>query len=118
MCLQLAEPGIAGLNVKPLECPLRDAAGNEARSSFSGGKFTLTGNGIGSPKPVQAATFIVPTEMSKPTPTPDLGMVPLDLMATFPATLSELKVTPSAITRDGDSVMVRVTWIDVTGSLK
>ena len=97
---------------------IRDAAGNEARSSFSGGKFTLTGNGIGSPKPVQAATFIVPTEMSKPTPTPDLGMAPLDLMAAFPATLSELKVTPSAITRDGDSVTVRVTWIDVTGSLK
>ena len=56
--------------------------------------------------------------MPKPTDTPDLGMAPLDLMAVFPATLSELKVTPSAITRDGDSVTVRVTWIDVTGSLK
>ncbi len=100
---------------------IRDAAGNEARSSFSGGKFSLSGMGIGTPKPVQAATFIVPSEMAKldgGAVVSDLGVGQPDLMAAFPAVLSELKVQPAAITRDGDSVTIRVTWVDASGSLK
>ncbi len=95
-----------------------DAAGNEARATFAGGKFTLSGVGVASPKQVQAATFIVPTEMIKPGELPDLAQPPADLMASFPATLTELKVTPSAVTRDGDFLTVRVTWMDLSGTLK
>ncbi len=98
---------------------IRDAIGNEARSSFSGGKFTLSGNGI-TPKAIQAATFIVPAELPKP----DAGVGPVDfgappdLMATFPALLREIKVAPAAISRDGDAMTISVKWTDVAGILK
>ena len=100
---------------------IRDAAGNEARSSFSGGKFSLSGMGIGTPKPLQAATFIVPSETVKldgGVGLPDLAGGSPDLMAAFPAVLSEIKVQPAAITRDGDSLTIRVTWTDTSGTLK
>jgi hypothetical protein len=56
--------------------------------------------------------------MIKPGELPDLAQPPADLMASFPATLTELKVTPSAVTRDGDFLTVRVTWMDLSGTLK
>ncbi len=100
---------------------IRDAVGNEARSSFAGGKFTLSGNGI-APKAIQAATFIVPANMAMPdggvTPLPDLGMPSADMGSSLPALLREIKVAPAAITRDGDSVAVSVKWTDVAGILK
>jgi len=100
---------------------IRDAVGNEARSSFAGGKFTLSGNGI-TPKAIQAATFIVPANMAMPdggvTPLPDLGMPSADMGSSLPALLREIKVAPAAITRDGDSVAVSVKWTDVAGILK
>lgn len=95
---------------------VRDAAGNEGRASFAGGKFTLSGLGI-TPKAVQAATFIVPGSPPDPTGKPDLGTTQPDLGA-LPVELKELKVLPTNVTRDGDAVSVQVTWKDLTGLLK
>lgn len=100
---------------------VRDAAGNEAQASFSGGKFTLTGMGI-APKAVQAATFIVPEAPARPDGghpgPPDLGGGRPDAGSSFVATLKDLRVIPASVTRDGDSMTLQVTWSDHAGTLK
>jgi len=125
---------LSGVFVVPADAPfgiwygypdlVRDAAGNEARGSFNSGKFSLiaSADNVATGQPVMAATFIVPNPAPLSAPDlgagqpradggaslPDLGAPP------FPATLATLNVTaPMPPTKEGDIMIVQMTWNDL-----
>ncbi len=99
-----------------------DAAGNQTRGAFFGkDKFSLiaTADSSMTGPPVMAATFVVSDSAASTPNLADMGPGTLPDMSTaqYPAMLTMLLASPSAISKEGDMVTVQMNWSDPTGIL-